>query len=103
MGYRSRFDIIADILHVVSGRAKKTHIMYRANLSHRLLQKYLAEVRRSSLVSYERKGRCYVLTPKGQEFLEHYREYAKRASFVEKQLNHFKLKEMVLEKLCPQR
>lgn len=43
MGYRSRYEIIADMLNVVSGRAKKTKIMYQANLSYKLLQKYLAE------------------------------------------------------------
>jgi predicted transcriptional regulator len=103
MGYRSRFDIIADVLNVASGRAKKTQIMYQANLSYRLLQKYLAEVKRSSLVLYERKGRCYVLTDKGGEFLQAYKEYSRRASFVEKHLNHFKLEEKVLQKLCPER
>ena len=103
MGYRNRFDIIADMLTVVSGRAKKTKIMYQANLSYRLLQKYLTEVRRSSLVAYERKGRCYVLTDKGREYLQAYEEYSRRASYVEKHLNHFKLEEKVLEKLCPDR
>jgi predicted transcriptional regulator len=103
MGYRSRFDIIADMLNVVSGRAKKTQIMYQANLSYRLLEKYLAEIRRSSLVLYERKGRCFVLTDKGREFLQAYREYSRRAAFVEKHINHFKLKEEVLEKLCSEK
>lgn len=103
MGYRSRFDIIADMLNVVSDRAKKTQIMYQANLSYRLLQKYLSEVRRSSLVLYERKGRCYVLTDKGKEFLQVYKEYSRRASFVEKHIRGFRLKEKALEKLCPDR
>ena len=102
MGYRSRFDIIDDVLNVISGKAKKTQIMYQANLSYRLLQKYLDEVKRSGLVQYERKDRCYVLTDKGREFLQAYKEYSRRASFVEKHLNHFKLKEKVLEKLCPE-
>jgi predicted transcriptional regulator len=103
MGYRNRFDIIADMLNVASGRARKTQIMYQANLSYRLLQKYLAEVRRSSLVMYERKGRCYVLTDKGRAFLQAYKEYSRRASFVEKHLNNFKLEEKALEKLCSER
>ena len=103
MGYRSRFDIIADMLNVASARAKKTQIMYQANLSYRLLQKYLGEVKRSSLVVYERKGRVYVLTDKGREFLQAYKEYTKRAIYVEKHLNHFKLEEKVLEKLCSER
>jgi predicted transcriptional regulator len=100
MGYRSRFEIIADILNVANNRAKKTKIMYQANLSYKLLQKYLAEVKRSSLVMYERKGRCYVLTDKGREFLQAYREYSKHASFVEKHINNFRLKEKALDRLC---
>lgn len=103
MGYRSRFDIIADMLYVASGRAKKTRIMYQANLSYRLLQKYLAELRHSSLVVYDRKGRCYVLTDKGRKFLIAYKEYSRRAVYIEKHINHFKLEEKVLEKLCPER
>jgi predicted transcriptional regulator len=102
MGYRSRFDIIADVLNVTSEKAKKTQIMYQANLSHRLLQKYLAVVKRSSLVTYERKSRCYVLTNKGREFLQAYKEYSRRASFVERHIRSFRLKERALEELCPE-
>jgi predicted transcriptional regulator len=103
MGYRSRFDIIADMLCVANGRAKKTKIMYQANLSYKLLTKYLIEVRRSNLVTYERKGRCYVLTPKGGEFLKVYKQYSTHAVYVEKHLTHFKLEEKVLRKLCPEK
>jgi len=103
MGYRSMFDIIADMLNVVSGRTKKTKIMYGANLSYTLLQKYLDDMRQAGLVIYERKGRCYLITDKGREFLEAYKEYSRRAVFVEKHLHYFKLEERVLEKLCPGR
>jgi len=103
MGYRTRYDIIADMLTVASGRAKKTQIMYQANLSYRLLTKYLNEIRKSSLVSYERKERCYVLTDKGRAFLEAYKEYSKRAGFVEKHIGIYNLKKQVLERLCSER
>ena len=102
MGYRKRLDIIADILDVASSRARKTRIMYQANLSYRLLQKYLREIKRSNLVMYDRNGRCYLLTNKGKEFLESYKEYSRRANFVEKHINNFKLKEKALERLCPE-
>jgi len=41
--YRTRVDIVADVLEVVKERrtAKKTHIMYGAELSYKLLRKYL--------------------------------------------------------------
>jgi len=99
--YRSRLDIIADILSVASERAKKTRIMYQANLSYKLLAVYLAEIVEASLVRFERKERCYVLTSKGREFLERYREYSRRNKDVERKLNDVNGKKKVLEGLCP--
>ena len=99
--YRNRLDIVADILHIVAGGGiKKTQIMYGANLSYRLLMKYLADVRKSSLVSFQRKERCYVLTPKGKSFLEMYREYSKHSKFVERHIVDVNAKRKVLETLC---
>jgi predicted transcriptional regulator len=98
--YRSRLDIIADILLVASRRAKKTQIMYQANLSYLLLTKYLSEIRKAYLISFERKERCYVLTLKGQEFLEKYKDYSRRNKHVEKRLNDVSVKRKVLEELC---
>jgi len=37
--YRDRLQIIADILSVVRDGAKKTHVMYQANLSFTLLKR----------------------------------------------------------------
>ena len=42
--YRDRLQIIADILVIASRRARKTQIMYQANLSYRLVCRYLGEV-----------------------------------------------------------
>ena len=99
--YRGRLDIIADILHVVSGNAKKTQIMYQANLSYKVLQKYLAEIVVASLVSFEDVERCYILTGKGREFLEAYQEYSKTNRHVEKRLNDVRTKQNALQRLCP--
>jgi len=98
--YRHRLDIIADMLHAASGGAKKTEIMYRANLSYRLLMKYLGEVKRAYLVSFERKRRCYVLTSKGREFLDTYKEYARRNKDVEKSLSDVDGTRKMLERMC---
>jgi len=51
--YGSRLDIIADMLRAVSQGAKKTQIMYHANLSYKLLIKYLTEVIESCLIRFE--------------------------------------------------
>ena len=99
--YRSRLDIIADMLRVVSeGGAKKTQIMYQANLSYRLLTRYLAEVIGSCLVNFEHGEGCYVLTSKGKEFLEKYKDYLRRNKRVEERLNSLQDKRKVLEELC---
>ena len=39
--HRSRIDIIANILQAANEGAKKTHVMYRCNLSFRQLNAYL--------------------------------------------------------------
>jgi predicted transcriptional regulator len=98
--YRGRLDIIADILNVVSGNAKKTQIMYQANLSYKVLQKYLAEIVEASLINFEDKRRCYILTVKGREFLDAYQEYFKTNRQVEKRVNDVRTKKNILEKLC---
>jgi len=48
--YRSRLEIVADVLGVVSGGARKTQIMYQANLSYKLLVHYLKDVIKMGLV-----------------------------------------------------
>jgi predicted transcriptional regulator len=98
--YRNRLDIIADILQVVSQNAKKTQIMYQANLSYKVLQRYLREVTMASLIEFETTEQCYVLTSKGQDFLEAYKDYAKTNKSIEKRLNDFDNKKKNLEELC---
>jgi predicted transcriptional regulator len=98
--YRGRLDIIADILGVASGDAKKTQIMYQANLSYAIMQKYLAELTEASLIGFKDEKLCYVLTDKGREFLRTYQEYSKTSKHVEKRLNEARVKKRALERLC---
>ena len=98
--YRSRLDIIADILRVVSQNAKKTQIMYQANLSYKVLQRYLKNITAASLISFETAEQCYVLTSKGQDFLEAYKDYFKTNKSIEKRLNDVDSKKKNLEALC---
>ncbi|MCW4045323.1 MAG: winged helix-turn-helix domain-containing protein [Candidatus Bathyarchaeota archaeon] len=98
--YRNRWDIIADILRVASGNAKKTQIMFQANLSYSVLQKYLAGMTSASLISYEDNTQCYVLTDKGSAFLEAYQEYSKSNRHLAKKLNAVHTQRSFLEKLC---
>ena len=98
--YRSRLDIIADILQVVSQNAKKTQIMYQANLSYKVLQRYLGDITSASLINFETEEQCYVLTQKGQDFLQAYKDYAKTNKSIEKHLNDVDNKKKSLEELC---
>ena len=100
VNYRSRLDIIADILQVASQKAKKTQIMYQANLSYKVLQRYLKDVTEASLIRLETEEQCYVLTRKGREFLEAYKDYAKTNKSIEKRLNDVDSKKKSLEELC---
>jgi len=97
--YRDRLQIIADILSTVSSGAKKTRIMYQANLSHRLLCRYLGEVLDAGLVECE-DDNCYVLTDKGKEFLSKHEEYSKRCKTFEEQFNHVATTKTWLERMC---
>jgi len=76
--FRSRIDIVANILREAVGGAKKTHIMYGCNLSFRQLQAYLDLLLNSGLlriVSEEEKSNKLNLletTIKGRAFLQAY-------------------------------
>ena len=97
--YRGKLDIIADILTVASQKPKKTQIMYQANLSFRVLQKYLAEMTGASLICFVDETRCYALTSKGEEFLAAYLQYSKSNRHAEKMIDEVNSKKQTLEKL----
>ena len=70
---RSVLRISLDILNAVrdEGDAKPTHILYRANLSHERMVKYLDDLATKGLIEMKQDGesRTYNLTPKGVSFL----------------------------------
>lgn len=83
--YRDKLRIIADILSIVSERARKTQIMYQANLSYKLVCRYLKNVLDSGLVFLD--DEWYVLTTKGKNFLNKYERYSEFCKGLEEQLN----------------
>ena len=73
MTRRSQMEIYIDILKaVVDGKRRPTHIMYRANLSHQLLEKYLGLLLDKQLL--QREDRRYYTTEKGQAFITAFQE-----------------------------
>ena len=70
---RSVIRINLDILYSVrdEGEAKPTHILYKANLSHERLVRYLDDLTAKGLIEMKQDGenRTYSLTTKGVSFL----------------------------------
>ena len=75
--HRSRIDIIANILYVSDGGAKKTHIMYKCNLSFRQLHAYLDLLINRGLLRKINQGgsrkELYETTSKGRRFIQAYK------------------------------
>jgi len=76
---RSRTDIINDMLIAIvdkGGEIKPTHLMYKANLSHGLMQSYLEELVDKEMVKkIDRKTYTYlIITDKGCQFVEKFKE-----------------------------
>ena len=69
---RGRIEIIGDILEVcLDGVTRRTHIMYRGNLSYLMLREYTEELIRKSLIEEKNSG-SFITTEKGRAFLKHY-------------------------------
>ena len=96
--YRRRFEIIADIVNVAGKGAKKTRIMYIANLSYKLLEKYLGEALKVGLIHVDSDG--YKATEKGQIFLERFGQFSSKYSKIEKDVEALKYEIDVLERMC---
>ena len=80
IGNRTRVEILASILNVAHNGALKTHIMYKANLSHRQLEKYLGFLMQKGMIlkvtDADYGGTLYRVTEKGIEFLKDYSRLA---------------------------
>ena len=70
MKYRSRTDIISQILLAANGGTSKTKIMYSAYLSYAQLKEYLSVLLENGLIEYQQGDQKYRTTPKGLHFLK---------------------------------
>jgi len=96
--YRNSLQIIGDILNAVGDGAKKTRIMYIANLSYKLLGKYLDKTVGAGLI--DQNNDLYRVTEKGKIFLERFDDFSSRFSKLEKQLDEMSFEKEVLERMC---
>ena len=71
---RGKIQIMGDILALATSGIKKTHIMYRANLSYEQVYLYLEELISKRLIVQDLSadGVVYRTTEKGREFLLYY-------------------------------
>lgn len=72
-------DIVRDMLAMIQekgGRIKPTHLMYKANLSHKQMKLYLEDLMKNKLVeNNEEDGKNkIIITRKGKEFLLKYNQ-----------------------------
>lgn len=96
--YRGRLEIIVDMLNVASAGAKKTRIMYVANLSYQLLEKYLEETVELGFVCSV--NNCYEVTEKGRTFLEKYNDFSSKYKRANDEFQRMLFERETLEKLC---
>jgi len=97
--HRDELQIIRDALLVVcsGNRSKKTHIMYRANLSYRLLTSYLRVIMNAGLLEHDEES--YTVTEKGRMFLELYESYERNCKDLEKNLKDLKDEKEYLKRM----
>jgi predicted transcriptional regulator len=72
---RGRLTILYEMLTLCqTGPMKKTHLMYRANLSHRTLHKFLTVLLDKKLCTEEQRNgtTVYRITARGQRFLHEF-------------------------------
>jgi predicted transcriptional regulator len=75
---RDRLQVIHDILKTISdknGKIKPTHILYKSNLSHHMMDEYLKELIEKNFIkeNKEKKGRTYSITNVGRRFIDEYK------------------------------
>jgi predicted transcriptional regulator len=87
MKYRSRIQIVAEILESITsiatttaadnGKVTNTKIMYKAFLSYTQLKEYLDLLLRNDLIRYQENKGTFIITDKGMHLLELYNQLDK--------------------------
>jgi predicted transcriptional regulator len=70
MKYRSRTEIVGNILDAANGGATKTKIMYKAFLSYGQLKEYLSLLIENNLIEYLHGSQTFKTTEKGLNLLK---------------------------------
>ena len=74
MKYRSRTEIVSNILDAANGGTTKTKIMYKAFLSYSQLREYLSVLIENNLLEYLEGTHKFKTSEKGLNFLKMHNE-----------------------------
>jgi predicted transcriptional regulator len=96
--YRDNVEITAAILEISVSNSSKTRIMARANLSYKLLNKYLELTLDSGFIFFN--GYTYQTTKSGQEFLSKYRLFNERFNKIQCSLAEINREHKALQSMC---
>lgn len=96
---RHSLDIVSDMLSAASVKARKTRIMYQANLSFTQVEKYLHSLLENGLLCHGGDS-CYAVTQKGLEFLKLYSEYVEHCKQIKDRVNQSSRERLLLEDMC---
>ena len=70
MKYRSRTEIVSNILNAANGGTSKTKMMYKAYISYNQLKEYLTILIENNLIEYIDGSQTYKTTEKGCHFVK---------------------------------
>ena len=85
---RTKYEIIHDILNACENGAKKTWLMYKANLSYELTNNYINKLVEKELII--QKDGLYYLTEKGMKLLDLLKDYKEKKQNLDKVMTQFK-------------
>ena len=74
MKYRSRTEIVCNILEAANGGISKTKIMYTAFLSYAQLKEYISILVDNNLIEYNDGTQTFKTTEKGLNYLKMHNE-----------------------------
>jgi len=96
--YRDSLDITAAVLEAADAGARKTRIMFQANLSYKILGKYLELAVDNGFLAFNNPN--YEVTKTGQEFLARYKLVTDKYSKIQWPLQEINNERKALEQLC---
>lgn len=100
---RHKLEIVRDMLSIASVKTRKTRIMYQANLSYRIMEKYLNSLLENGLIECDEEA-SYLITSRGKKFLQMYADYLEKSKRTVEEITlarkNVKMEKFKLENMC---